>query len=915
MDPARRVSLLMSVIVGFWALGAGCAPPPRGVSRADQLAGWLEHQSFSSWSTFRRQVRQPAQPSRPDGLTLGSPNVFAAIGCSEDDLTSVDVFWGDRRRERPFARSLTMAVSLDGGEPEPLGGFEEQSLRRVRSSAIAVSESSRPGLTVTCVDFAPMAPEDNFLARWLMVENTTRSRREVSIVVTALAPGEWRRAKDRVWWRGEGLAFVSDTRMDARENSLTLRLGRLEPGERRAAALLVVAAAEPGKLRDDVLRAETRLDDLLALLEDTRADWERWCATPALHTGDERMDDLLDSLLCLVRSHVGPEALHTGSLRYPHNRAWIRDSYWVQRALLELGRPEEARRGLDFFHRAWRAGGVASSYEIPSGKPVPWGYAGVELPHYLVLMVRDAERLGGLDPAPYWDLVSGCLDAAAVPESGLQPMNGDETWLLAAPVRELDDLLGNSWLLIASAEYGADLAARVGDEERAGRYRAMAATARRGLERFIPRRGQAEWYAVGRGGDGSLDLSLAPGVLARGAVLGAVPAADPHLSAGLVESWRRLGFEGGMRSHARSATIEGGAIGYVLWAAAGSPASAFLPELVGRVPRLCSATGCVWEFHDLYDSAWGGEKRRLWDSAVVLMGLTRALFERRDGPRGVEFVPRPLTPRDAASPAPPFDAEALLARRGEALILHDRSPEHARLLARELLRHRDEQYPVAEHAGPPPEGASAIIIARRAAPAGWRATPRGYWVRAWAGPPQLWVHNKGNVYLDTDPLLVDLLSLLAPHRARPLPHPDASFDLVARLGEPPAGEAGIVARMARRTARGSVDLGGGRASVELAEGSFSVQTATEANRLRLTVTAPPLPAAAELSVTLPAGWWLVYARDMSGRWDRVRDPVRELRLPDGRLELVYSLRASGQPRSVTFDLARLRVVELETAER
>ncbi len=216
----------------------------------------------------------------------------------------------------------------------------------------------------------------------------------------------------------------------------------------------------------------------MALLEQTRVNWEKWCAQTPFTTGDQRTSDLLDSLLCLVRSHVGAQAIHTGSLRYPHNRAWVRDSYWVQRTLLELGRVPEAKVGLDFFHRAWQQHGLASSYYTTNGRPVAYGYSRVELPHYLVLMVRDADWYGRVPAKPYWDMVRGCLDRAAVTGSGLQPMNGDETWILAAPVRELDSMLDNSWLLIASAEYGSKLAQRMGDR-----------SARRAMARWLTRPG------------------------------------------------------------------------------------------------------------------------------------------------------------------------------------------------------------------------------------------------------------------------------------------------------------------------------------------------------------------------------------------------------------------------------------------
>jgi len=83
----------------------------------------------------------------------------------------------------------------------------------------------------------------------------------------------------------------------------------------------------------------------------------------------------------------------------------------------------------------------------------------------------------------------------------------------------------------------------------------------------------------------------------------------------------------------------------------------------------------------------------------------------------------------------------------------------------------------------------------------------------------------------------------------------------------------------------------------------------ESNTLKLTVTAAGSRAAqSELSVTFPPGWWLVFARDMTGKWDRVNDPVTEIRLPDGRVRLVYDFRPGRDPVNLTFNLAQLRVV-------
>ncbi len=920
-----RVGIALALIsVGLLSGCAGRAPVGR--EDAEQLATWLANQQYSTYQTFKHTRQEPTYPPSPDGLTLGSPNVFAAIGCQPDDLTAIDVFWCDRRTHRPLAKPLTMHIAVSGPgaprsearQPSPLAAFPELKLRRVRHTAIAVSEGSRDDLTVTCVDFAPMAQEHNFLVRWLLVENTSAATRVVRMLFDITALGEWSAVDPNCCQMGDSFAVVSDGELEIRQERLGLRLGRLGPGQRASAALLLVGTSDPARLPSNIAAARSAMADLHALLQETKDDWESWCLSRPLRTRNEHIDDLLDSLLCLVRTHIGPEAVHTGSLRYPHNRAWVRDSYWVQRALLELGRKEEAMLSLDFFHRAWREAGIASYYEIASRSSSAYGYHGVELPHYLVLMVRDAEQMGGAQGPGYWDMVQGCLDAAAVPPNGLQPMNGDETWLLAAPVRELDCLLDNSWLLAASAEYGAELAARVGDSERAALYQSMSSRARKAIDEFMPRTGEAEWLATGRGADGSLDCSLCPGVLARGAILGVLPTTDPHLLPGLITAWHALAYDRGIRTHPRSTTVSGATPGYVLWAAADCPGCAFIEELAQRMVEFSSATGCIWEFHDIYDPSWGGEKRRLWDSAVVLVGLVHALFEIQQSDGGPQFVPKGPLPAELATEwygtlvlEPPFDGDDLLARSGPALVLHGDSAAHASRIAQELTRQCNRLMGIARYDGKPPAEQSAIIVSRARPPAGWVQALRGYWVREWDGPPQLWVQNKGHVFVDTDPVLTDLLLYIPPKREAPLPFPDANYDLAARFSHLTNGKADVAVRSPSGQVTGQLELPEGEMTLRAGAGEITVRARPDrehAGILDLGVGASgPRPEAAELTVTLPAGWWLVYARDMAGRWDRVRNPVGEARLPDGRTRLSYHFSAGEDPVHLSFDLARLQV--------
>jgi hypothetical protein len=910
----KRFLSLSALAVAVLALG-GCGARGRQ-EQGEWLARWVSEQAYSTWSTFRSRDHTPHQPASPDGLTLGSPQVFAAIGCNDKDLAALDVLWADEGLVRVLAKPLRVGVRSGGTAVQFVNEFPEQRLRRVRHTSIAVSDSEGDDLRVTSVDFAPMGKEDSFLVRWFLVENTGKTTRNLSLAFDVGAPGEWVRRNARAWQLGDKLALVSDVELAQDGDLVEGRLGRVRPGAKAAMALVIVGARDSVRLSRYTARVEESVSRLPQLLEETKTDWQDWCARTPLRTGNERTDDLLDSLLCLVRSHIGEKAIHTGSVYYAHNRAWVRDNYWVQRTLLELGLVEEARVSLDFFHRAWRKSGVCSYYEIADERGASYGYGRVELPHYLVLMVRDAEELGRVDGRQYWDMVQGCLDHAAVPGDGLQPMNGDETWLLAAPVRELDSLLDNSWLLIASADYGSRLAQKMGDRDRAARYGAMAYRARLALREFMPAPYQPHWYAIGRGGDGSLDFSLCPEVYARGALLGVLPSDDEFLVDGLVTSWERLSFERGIRTHARSATISGGTPGYVLYAAADSRICSSLVnrELLERVQGFASATGCVWEYHDLYDPAWGGEKRRLWDSAVLLMGLTHALFEIKYEAGTVSFVPKGPAPvveyeRSGFPPMNRGTAEKLVDITGRPLILQEGSPEHAARIARELTRQRNQEFRTDAFTGQAPEDQPAIIISTAPAPSDWPQQHLSYWQREWEGPPQVWVMNTGDVFKDTEPLLRDLLCTLPPLREKPMRYPEANLDLVARLGEAPEGEAELAAKCGDTVSITSVALDTATATLKPQGAEVTVATAWEREErmVKLAVSAGPRPQPTELTVTLPADWWLIRARDMTGQWDRVEDPVREFDLPDGRTRLAYSFRAGTEPVSTTFELARLRV--------
>ncbi len=277
----------------------------------------------------------------------------------------------------------------------PWPTFTQQTLRRVRHTSIAVSEAEEDGLSVRAVDFAPMSLEDNFLVRWYVAENKGREARQVTLSLHVMGAGEWRKLNGHAVQFGDKLAVVSDQGIEGNGDELTLSLGRLRPGERASAALFLIAGRGNEQVAQGVARAEKASRDPMALLEQTRTEWEKWCAQTPLTTDDERTNDLLDSLLCLVRSHVGADAIHTGSLRYPHDRRGCGTATGCSARCSSWVAFRKRRSGLDFFHRA-----VADSTGWPrrttraDGRPIPYGYAGWSFRTTLVLMVRDAERYG-----------------------------------------------------------------------------------------------------------------------------------------------------------------------------------------------------------------------------------------------------------------------------------------------------------------------------------------------------------------------------------------------------------------------------------------------------------------------------------------------------------------------------------------
>lgn len=432
--------------------------------------------------------------------------------------------------------------------------------------------------------------------------------------------------------------------------------------------------------------------------------------------------------------------------------------------------------------------------------------------------------------------------------------------------------------------------------------------------------------------------------------------------------------------------FDGGTPGYVLYAASHLDLP-FAPDLVHQIQRLSAPMGNFWELHDTQDPAWGTEKRRLWDSAVVLAGLVHHLFGITPTADGVIVNPKP--PRDGwvecsdyrigahrlgmratptslsltwdgktildeekpvgavirdgvvtktfprAAPALPSAQEqvgwpAQIARfvggaTPRFVILHDNAPNHARRIGVEILKHKRFVVPIEpldrERLGAGQYG-NAVIIAKSIPPAGDGRYP----VVRQGSALQVWIEDTGHVWADTDPLVDDLVRFSPPPPPRgehPMPAPNASHDLARRVGAAPSDPV----RVQISSRDGPMLMACGAAMVEDTTSLDRRRSLQEMQAQREDLPKPFVLVASKIpgsvtelvvtaesdrlawvtvTVTLPVTYWVVSSRGNPG-WDRMADPVREYRDPDGSKRLVFQLHPGdgSARRRVMLTLTRL----------
>jgi hypothetical protein len=438
-----------------------------------------------------------------------------------------------------------------------------------------------------------------------------------------------------------------------------------------------------------------------------------------------------------------------------------------------------------------------------------------------------------------------------------------------------------------------------------------------------------------------LDEFPATGALARLVVLGLYPTTDPRIRAGLLEAWQDLHYSEGVRAYSRSDISDGGTPGYLLYAAA-EAGMGFTDELAKRVTdNFCSATGNLWELQSATDPAWGTEKRRLWDSAVLLMAL---LHESK------------LPSKTATSSA--YQTGAALSRlldpASQMVLVENNSTPPARELATQLARYYGAPVSVTQWAGKFPGKDNYIFISPTAPPSGGAGKRtrtfagdnyQGASFDAGGGQTQtiIWVKNRGKVFSDLRGLEYDLFRAALPRR-KPAPYPKSDLEVARQIAEKPrdsfavtmtcdrpitlvCGDKTVVGKQMEFALRPNPE------GLEAAEkGDLQVSASGENEKIvALTVRAgdarpsryPPSTRAsrqndsgpdlsgakARVEVLLPPGWWLLEASGLQTTWNRLVDPIDEIHRPDGSRIFIFRVTFPHQEaKSFTLRLARPAIV-------
>jgi len=413
----------------------------------------------SSWAHALPDPDNPGQdPAALPYVGTGNGSVFCLLG-TRTPLNAVHGLLGPtyQREDLFFSFPDILWEALQDGAPLVP---QEETLWRVRKSAVILTRERSPQVEMWTVTFAPYPeawpgrphPRTQSLFRLTYLKNRTGETLRDLAVRVRIAIGGRVRDGSLVGTAGSRTVRILplDHAGEGRGDTLTVPL-TLAPGQEACVtfALVTSSGAFPEAPALEAVRGLSQQDverELAGALD----AWRAWIDQGAMLTGpDPRVDDLLEGLMITDKLQT---TIYGGPIQASHySLIWNRDTYGPMRMFSYTAREPEARGILDaHFTAVCYRGGLANAYpadQDPATAPAPptaeqWaamgtfsGRTAAEGPSFLVLnyllYLLQQGDLSDFDPADLaarLDMLRACVFQQALNEEGLLPFSGDETF-------------------------------------------------------------------------------------------------------------------------------------------------------------------------------------------------------------------------------------------------------------------------------------------------------------------------------------------------------------------------------------------------------------------------------------------------------------------------------------------------------
>jgi hypothetical protein len=475
-----------------------------------------DHPGLGDLSLYATHVSGPVEdrppPQHRGSHAVGNGRVFSLLGLT-DPLNTLHSMVGPRyEKEDYFFADVATVLEADGVEAP----FVEEWIARVRGAAVIVTRADTAEHSLYTVDFAPLPAGTDPLdvppavVRVLLATGIGTDTADIAVRLRPSAdPADLDgMAVETLPTDGRYRAYLPwgcDLAQDA--SGHLIELGDVGPAQTAMAVLVVATGESLDEL--EAIADSLATADAEGWLDQTLAQWDAFSDRGVqIDVADERVVDLYDGMRVGIRVQQSAAGAVCPMSRY--TGVWLRDTIGPTRFFLRAGLHDEARQALDYLYLCASVEGDYSN-QCASGltpddliEPPDWdslgpwsGRLAAEGPSYVPLMYREfAAFTGDMDVVQdRWPYIRRAVLAQSIDDDGLQPHSGDETYRVAMSAALGHDLntlyeetawsANSSFLMAAAADWLADAAAQIGEDEDEATFLELAARARSAMDQHF----------------------------------------------------------------------------------------------------------------------------------------------------------------------------------------------------------------------------------------------------------------------------------------------------------------------------------------------------------------------------------------------------------------------------------------------